>query len=51
MTSIGHASEQTAPALQRSEERFRLIVDSIPGFVSGFEDQTTQYKETHHPVS
>ena len=33
MTSIGHASEQTAPALQRSEERFRLIVDSIPGFV------------------
>src|SRR5688572_15323832 len=35
MTSPGHAPEQALPAqdVQRSEERFRLIVDSIPGFV------------------
>ena len=35
MTSIGHASEQVLAeaTLQQSEERFRLIVDSIPGFV------------------
>jgi formate hydrogenlyase transcriptional activator len=35
MTSIGHASEQVLPeaTLQQSEERFRLIVDTIPGFV------------------
>jgi formate hydrogenlyase transcriptional activator len=35
MTSTVHASEQALAeaALQQSEERFRLIVDSIPGFV------------------
>ncbi len=33
MRSRGHASEQAAPALEQNEERFRLIVDSIPGFV------------------
>jgi formate hydrogenlyase transcriptional activator len=35
MTSIGHASEQTLAetALQESEGRFRVIVDTIPGMV------------------
>jgi len=35
MTSVGHASEQALPTrdVQGSEERFRLILDAIPGMV------------------